>query len=129
MTEIQYNVLIEREGKGIQVDWGNEPGWMERYRDHLDTADRITLVPKPGVPMPVVSTRLGDGKRWILMSRVRGILNQGTGQESEIRLYFLGWQKTVGGENVKSITWIYPNGMTENAEEPSFAHHFLPQPQ
>jgi len=45
--------------------------------------------------------------------------------DSRIRLYAIGWQCNVRGVSVKSLTWVYPNGAIEHAEEPGFVNAFL----
>lgn len=127
---IQYNVIIEKEGQGALIDWGNSPGWIEQHRELLDNAERMTLIPKEGISLPVVSVALGPDRRWILFSRVAGIINTKKGdQQEKVRLYAIGWQSTVSGVNAKSITWVYPNGVIENAEEPAFIQHYLGRPE
>jgi hypothetical protein len=121
---ISYNVAIEGK-RQILVDWGNTPGWLETYREDLDNAHRISLIPKEGQPIPVVSVILDGSKRWIVGSRVCGRVNKGTGEGSEIRIYFIGWQQTIGNINVKSIHWVYPGGAVECADEPMLVDHFL----
>ena len=121
LDELVYDVMIEAPDSQIRVDWGHEPGWMQTYKFLLARAERISLVPKDGVNLPVVSTQLGDGKRWIIFSRVYGALT-GT---AKIRLYALGWQTTVGGVNVKAIMWVYPDSSIECGEEPTYWGRFL----
>ena len=111
----KYSVAIERGGRGTLVDWGHAPGWLSEYGELLEAADRISLIPKPGIVLPVVTVALGNGKRWILFSRVFGQATSGR----QIRTYAIGWQKTVGNENVKNIMWVYPTGAVESADEPS----------
>lgn len=120
-----YNVAIEGK-RQILVNWGNTPGWLETYRDDLDNAHRISLIPKDANSgVPVVSAILDGKKRWIVGSRVCGSISRSTGSGSEIRIYFIGWQQTVGGTNVKSIQWVYPGGAVECADEPMLVEHFL----
>jgi hypothetical protein len=119
--KIEYDILIESEAGGIKIDWGNHAGWINEYDKLLEGADRITLAPKDGVDLPIVSVELGEGKRWIVFSRVFGQVTSG----KRVRLYAIGWQTTVGGANIKSITWVYPNGTIENSDIPTFWKHFL----
>ena len=118
---IVYNVIIEGEDQ-IEVDWGNDPGWIQRHKDALDNAERISLIPKIEGPYPRVTVLLDGDKRWVLGSRVHGSMTDGTG--IEFRTYFIGWQRTVGSENVKSIQWVYPGGAVECSPEPTMVGYF-----
>jgi len=119
---IEYNIAIENAGRpDVVVDWGNTPGWVEQHRERLDTADRISLIPKNGQPLPTVTVALDGERRWVVFSRVCGVVNG----DKHIRLYAIGWQQTVRGVNVKSLTWVYPTGAIEHAERPSFVNRFL----
>ena len=118
MLEFLYNVAIEGDFPSVLIDWGNDKGWADREREKLDSARRLTLIPKDANPaLPIVSVDLAGDRRWILFSRVYGELNVGSGGQKRVRVYCLGWQSTVGGENVKLINWIYPNGVVEAADE------------
>lgn len=138
---ILYNVIIEGE-RQITVDWGNEPGWIKKYKDDLDNARRISLVPKQPGPFPLVSVFLDDDKKWVVGSRVVGEMTNANA--FEFRLYFIGWQKTIEKnvyaedgrplredeshpnqqENVKVVHWVYPGGAVETAPEPTMVEHF-----
>lgn len=119
---MEYNIVIEGGGNSLVIDWGNDKNWARRYRAQLDGAERISLIQKtPPTPLPVVTVALGDGRRWIVFSRVFGKIDGG----QQVRLYCIGWQRTVKGVNVKSLTWVYPNGAIENADMPTFADRFL----
>ena len=121
---ILYDVVIEGIGYDILVDWGNTPGWLETYADHLDQATRISLKPKEGARLPIVTVKLGLGRRWILFRRVFGIASGGGGQQ--VPVYAIGWQQLVQGVNIKSIAWIYPSGAVEVADDnPTFWKNFL----
>jgi hypothetical protein len=116
-----YDVAIEGDYQ-VLIKWGETPNWIADHKELLENAHQISLIPKEqGNGMPVVTARLGDGKRWILFSRVVGQIN---GPKS-LRMYAIGWQKTVKGSNIKSIQWVYPGGTIENAEEPTFIDRFL----
>lgn len=112
--EIEYNLAIESEQGQAVVELGQEQGWLDKYRHLLDTATRLSLLPRND-GLPFVSVSLDGTKRWIYFSRVVGRMNT----EERIRLYAIGWQDTINGKNVKSLTWIYPGGMIEMAEEPT----------
>lgn len=113
--DIEYNVILETGTRPITIDWGNEPGWAERYRAELEGAGRIGLVPKrAGGKLPPVFAALGEGRRWVIFSQVVGRVN-GPGQ---VRLYAIGWQATIGGRNVKALVWVYPDGHLSLGETP-----------
>ena len=113
-----YNIAVETPNEQHLIQWGNEKGWLDTYRDLLNNATRISLIPKG--KMPLVTVQLGNGKRWIVFSRVYGRLPGG-----QVRLYCIGWQMTVNGKNIKSLIWVYPNGNIECAEEPSYWRKFF----
>lgn len=118
MLEFLYNVAVEGDFPSVLIDWGNDKGWAERIRGQMDAANRMTLIPKEaGSPLPIVSIDLTGDRRWILFSRVYGQLNVGTGGQKQVRVYCIGWQTTVGDENVKLLNWVYPNGVVEAADE------------
>ncbi len=124
MTPWTYDLLIEGNFNPVKIDLGNDEGWIKKYREELDAAERISLVSKDSKEQGSVITISLDGdKRWVFFSRVCGRISGGTGKQ--IRLYCIGWQRTVAGENVKSLTWVYPNGVIENNVDPAFTHHFL----
>lgn len=118
--DILYNIAIEGKEQVI-IDWGNSPKWLSVHAELLKTAHRISLIPKEGVNLPIVSVDLTGNKRWIVFSRVYGALT-GPGQA---RLYAIGWQQEIKGVNVKSIQWVYPAGTVECAENPSFMKYIL----
>jgi len=131
MNEIQYDIAIEGKGFQIKVPWGEEraKGWQTRYGVELKDAERLSLIPKEHArDLPVVTIKLDQDKRWVLFSRVYGtIINQNNCSKTkkEIRLYCIGWQTKIRGVNVKSLTWVYPNGSIESSENPSFEFAFL----
>lgn len=121
---ILYDIAIEPLGDREMtiIDWGHTPRWMETYREELDSARALVLTPKDGADLPSVRVELGGDKRWVVFSRVAGHVMGGAGQ---LRIYCIGWQRTVRGESVKSLTWVYPGGVTENAEEPTLIDVFM----
>lgn len=122
--EIEYNIVVAGKNEGKIIDWGNEQGWADKYKYLLDEAEIISLVPKEKYNnRRPVAVRLGDSKRWIIFSRVFGQVTSG----KEIRLYAIGWQKSIGDTTEKSITWVYPDGTIENTglDGPSFWREFL----
>ena len=118
---LEYNIAVEGDGPDILIDWGHAPGWATEHRDRLDNADRISLIPKDDVALPVVTVDLRGDRRWVVFSRVCGLVNN----DKRIRVYAIGWQRNVRGVAVKSLTWVYPNGAIEHAEEPSYIGKFL----
>lgn len=119
---ILYNIAVEGKAGNILIDWGNSPGWLKRHAEELAQAEYLSLLPKSAdSPLPVLVVKLEQRRRWILFSRVYGTI-PGVRQ---VRLYCLGWQNTVGGENVKSLLWVYPGGAVECAEEPSWVGEVL----
>lgn len=118
---VEYDVAIEGAFGNVLVNWGHEPGWIDECREQLETAERVSLIPKEGIALPVVTVGLGDGRRWVLFSRVFGK----TGTVRRVRLYCVGWQRTVRGVNTKALLWVYPGGAVECADEPSFVDRFF----
>lgn len=118
-----YDIAIEGLGFQRVIEWGVGIPWKTKYADQLLRMGRISLIPKKdvGKHLSVVTTTLGDDKKWILFSRVFS----STSQVSKIRLYAIGWEKNVGGVTIKSINWIYPNGAVENALMPSYHREFM----
>jgi len=125
VTEIEYNVAIETNSGSILVDWGNSKDWVTKYREDLDNANSLALIPKEGIGLPIVTVELSGQKRWVVFSKVFGIINKKNNKKSEIRLYCIGWQQKVAGTNVKSLNWVYPGGTVENSENPSFVGKIL----
>lgn len=122
--KFSYDVVIFRGDKQIHVDWGNAPGWIDKYREDLDNADRIWLIPKgDNKLLRNVSVNLEGDKQWILFSRVFG--STAAGLDAQVRVYAIGWKEKVNGVVRKSITWIYPSGEIEVAEKPSYAKVFI----
>ena len=115
MPPILYDVVIEGDFTPERINWGDDPGWADRLRDKLGSAHRIGLVPKAIAPsLPVASVELGEGRRWILFSRVYRRM----APPVSMRVYCIGWQVTTGGSNVKALLWLYPNGVVEISDEP-----------
>lgn len=54
----------------------------------------------------VYALALEEGDRLIYRKRH---MTSGSGEQLG-HIFMVGWQKTVGGENVQSIGWIFPNG-------------------
>jgi len=117
MPEFLYDLAVESPVGQSRIKIGAEAGWLDTYRDLLSTAHRISLIPiDQTTSLPVVSVVLNSDRRWIFFSRVYGIL----GTANQVRLYAIGWQETIDGHSVKNITWVYPNGVIEMADEPSY---------
>lgn len=115
---MEYDVVFEAGGKSLRIDWGNSPGWKDKYADFIGKAERISLVPKQ--KGRVVTVVLDGNKRWIVFSRVFGQ----AGSSRTVRLHCIGWQVTVGGRNVQSKTWVYPDGTIENSPDPTLWRKF-----
>ena len=120
-----YKIVLTKSGVLLaEIDWGNRPNWQEELEKELADADRIWLIPKdPGGLLRNISVKLGEGRRWILFSRVYGRSNSGF--DAQVRIYAIGWQDTKNEVNRKSVVWIYPSGEMEVAEEPSYGPMFL----
>lgn len=118
--KLDYNIAIEGRGYQELVDWGEAPDWQKALQDQLESAQRISLIPKTSNGLPVVTVELGEDKRWVVFSRVVGRLGG-----KRIRLYCIGWQMTVGTKNIKSLQWVYPNGVIESADRPNYADLML----
>lgn len=117
MSTILYDIGVEGDYYGFKIDWGNEPGWSERYKKELNNATKITLVPKENVTnLPIIIVDLtGKGlkKKWIVFSRVVGKFS--TSGHLQKRYYAIGYQRG----RTKVITWVHPNGVIEVAENPT----------
>jgi len=97
-----------------------EEGWLKRYKKQLDNAVTMEFIPTDRNLPPIVLP-LGNGRRFIYVSRVFGI----NGVGAFLRLYAFGWQATVDGKNVKHMIWVYPNGSVEVSEEPIMVEQIL----
>ena len=122
-TALSYNIAIEGLDEQVLIDWGNEKGWQTTHKDLLASAHRISLIPKEITGQPIVSIALDNEKRWIVFSRVVGRIVGGDG--AEVRLYCIGWQRTVKKRNEKMLLWVYPGGAIECADNPTMVDRFL----
>jgi len=121
MPEILYSLAFEGDGS-LLIDWGNTPGWLETHREFIDSATRVTLVPKDrDGGLPVVTVALTGDRRWVASMRVLWRSDN----PNRVRVYVIGWQDTVKGVNVKALTWVYPNGAIECSDEPTLWKHYL----
>lgn len=120
-----YKIVLVAGNDSTEIDWGNHPSWQKDHADELESATVIWLIPKEKPSkLRNVSVKLGDGRRWILFSRVYGTTSAGL--DKQVRIYAIGWQETLeSGVNKKSMIWIYPSGEVEVSEEPSYAAVFL----
>ncbi len=110
-----YNISVEYKANPEQnfvIDWQQERKWAKKYASMMQRADWISLVPVSS-GLPKVAVCLDHDKRWIVFSRTYPIRN------TRIRLYAIGWQKTVRGQNIKSILWVYPDGTIECSDVPT----------
>jgi len=121
--DIGYNIAIEGDGYNLLVDWGDGTDWVKKLRTELDNAERISLIPKEGCHLPLVTVQLEENQRWVIFSRVFG--KTAKEEPHQARTYCIGSQENIAGKNKKSLTWIYPNGSIEIAEEPSLIGLFI----
>ena len=62
-------------------------------------------------PPYMYSVKLHDGMRPIVFQRSKQVIDLDTGNQwNEYICTCFGWQKTVEGKNVKSLTWLFPDG-------------------
>lgn len=116
LTDFYYDLAVESSLGQVRIDLERDANWLTLHRELLDHADRISLLPKPGTGLPIVSVVLQPGQRWVYFSRVYGAI---TGP-FQIRLYAIGWQMTLNDTNLTSLTWVYPNGVVEQTNEPTY---------
>ena len=98
----------------------NEDGSVNKYTDIDRTVLQFfELYNKDKL---ILRVHLGDNKRLIYRRRVALNLQ---GKITEV-VYLCGWQKTVNGENIQSIFYIFEDGHIEMAgawnEESNFAY-------
>jgi hypothetical protein len=79
--------------------------------DRLDRKQlkQFELVNQTGKSL--MTLHLDPGQR--LIYRMRGDLDRGTGKD--LVCHLLGWQQTVGGQNVQSILYVFEDGRIEMA--------------
>ena len=109
MTPILYNIAIEAGDKQHVIDWGNAPGWRKSFDELFKHANRVSLLPKNGVMLPVVTMR---GDCFAVFSRVVGRMEP-SGSRKEERLYCL--------KNSDGSLWVYPGGVVEFSDSPTYA--------
>lgn len=114
---IAYNISIEANGLSTVIDWGNAPNWQETHKNEIDQAERISLIPKTGVELPVVTCQLDEGHQCRVFSRVYGQIQNNI--DNRVRLYCIG--------EAEKPLWIYPSGAIEQAKEPSMVNLWLLQ--
>lgn len=117
---MDYNIIVGEGDDALLIEWGHHKGWIQEYRERLDSAKRLTLVPKLGVRLPTVSVSLEPNQRWIVVAKVVKQQRGPNAHKPPRKIYGVGWQETIKGVNVKNITWVYPSGEIENAPAPSF---------
>jgi len=116
-----YDIAVESGNQSLLIDWNSESGWIQKYAKELNEAERISYIPKDGSGLPVVTVVLDNGKRWIVFARNFGIL----GTPNQTKIYCIGWQKTIDGESVKQLIWIYPTGAIEFSDQPTLWKLFI----
>ena len=94
---------------GKSLNQYNEDGSVNKYTEIDRTILQFFELYKED--KLILRVHLGDGKR--LICRSRATMNT-RGRVTE-RIYFAGWQKTVGGKNVQSICYIFEDGHIEMA--------------
>ncbi len=87
----------------------NEDGSVNKYTDIDRTMLKYFELYKED--KLILRVHLGDGKRLIYRRRVA------LGLDGKIKgvVYLLGWQKTVSGENIQSICYVFEDGHIEMA--------------
>lgn len=116
LTDFYYDLAVESSLGQVRIDLERDTNWLTLHREILDHAERISLLPREGTGLPVVTVALEPHMRWVYFSRVYGSLNTAL----QIRLYAIGWQMTLNGTNITSLTWVYPTGTVEQASEPAY---------
>jgi hypothetical protein len=135
---IQYHAVLIHGGGETAIEL-TERGW--RARPEMETLKGFRLFPiygcenLPSVYVDLAPLPDGTPKRLIYFSRAFGqlsgqqILDAATGQPLPagplLRLYCVGWQASLEGQNVQSKLWIYPNGLVVAAEEPPFVQEIM----
>jgi hypothetical protein len=115
-----YNLIIwgKDVGQAVLVRPGtpSAKGWIERYRDNLDEAVALELVPnRPGLPQ--VRVALGEGRKWVYYRQVQGVIVANALEPKRV-LHCVGYREHVGGRDVKHIVRIDgETGIIELGEE------------
>ncbi len=125
LDRMLYDVLIEGPGDQVRITWGSSPDWKKRYAETIANAKIVSIVSKDRsmVQLPMVSVQLSEGRKLVLETQVHGTL---TGKiTSRVRVYCIGYEQEVNGQTVRHVTWVYPNGIIEIADEPSYWRHLL----
>ena len=105
--------MTEMKWKAVYSD-----GYLNQYNED-GTANKYTKIDRKKLQFfelykeekLILRVHLGDGKRLIYRRRVE------MEYPSKIKevIYFAGWQKKVGGENIESISYIFEDGHIEMA--------------
>jgi hypothetical protein len=74
----------------------------------------------------VFAMEITEGQR--LVYRKRNSISGNTG-EMNWTIYLIGWQKTVNGENVQSLNWIFPDGAVVNTGRYQENHQLFYAPE
>ena len=88
----------------------DENGEERSYLNHLDW-DKLESFSLLDGEKPILTLHLEEGQRLIYRRRVE--MSPGSGTTGVCHL--LGWQKTVNGENVQSIAYVFEDGRIELA--------------
>ena len=87
----------------------NEDGSVNKYTDIDRTLLQFFELYKEG--KLILRVHLGDDKGLIFRRRV----TLSMGGKIKGVVYLVGWQKTVGGENIQSICYVFEDGQIEMA--------------
>lgn len=107
---LEYLIEAEIDGGEVRIEWDDTPRHIVQYKETLDVATAITLLPRAGVALPTVRVRYDVYKRWVVFHK----------KIAGFQFYAIGWQTTVRGLNVKAINWVHPDGSVEMTLEPTF---------
>ncbi len=107
---LDYLIEAEIDGGVVCIEWHDSPRHVVTYKETLDAATAIALLPRAGIALPTVRVHYDTYKRWIVFHK----------KIAGLQFYAIGWQTTVRGLNVKAINWIHPDGSVEMTLEPTF---------
>ena len=117
MTELIWKAIYS---DGKSLNQYNEDKSVNKYTDIDRTALKFFELYNGN--KIIIRVHLGDDKRLIFRRRVSLSMNSTI---TEV-IYLIGWQKTIGKENIQSISYIFEDGHIEMAgawnEESPFAY-------
>jgi len=113
-----FNLYILSSRGGAVVNLGDEPQWIDKYRDELNSADIICLTPKnKNSGLPIVEIELGQDRKWIFYKTKIGRITTSNGIAEEKMLYNIGWRDN---ETFEVIT-VDPDGNIRLHRDANFA--------